>query len=323
MRWGILSTGRLSWKFASTICEMKGEGDSIIAVGSQTESRARDFAREFDIPEYFGSYEEVLDVDEVEVVYIATPNSYHYENVRSALLHGKPVVVECPITLDPAQAKELYDLAREKNLFLLESAWIHFLPGLLKVQELIRGGVIGKVSYVRTEYGVIPPANRSTRYLSQDLGGGALYEVGMYNLSLIYMIMGSLSDDYTLDISFNESRTDDFNIIHFKYPGGQHALVTNSIGLKMERRAAIVGTEGAIYIEDFVQTNSFILKTSDGQTETFTFNHEFSSLEHEIREVERYIAWGKTHASVYTPEMSIEVLTRAIEIKNKFENTRN
>lgn len=323
MRWGILSTGRLSWKFASTICEMKGEGDSIVAVGSQTASRAEDFAKEFDIPKHFGSYEEVLRTDEVEVVYIATPNIYHYETVKLALLHGKPVVVECPITLNPIQAKELYVLAREKNLFLLESIWIHFLPGLLKMQELIRGGAIGKVSYIRTEYGVIPPANRSNRYLSDELGGGALYEVGMYNLALVYMIMGALSDEYTLDISFNESGTDEFNIIHFKYPNGSHALITNSIGLKMERRAAVIGTEGTIYIEDFVQTNSFVLKTSDGQSETFNFTHEFSSLEHEIREVERYIAWGKTHASVYTPDMSLDVLTKAIEIKNKFNNIRN
>ena len=111
MKWGILATGNIAKKFASTINQMSKENEQLVAVGSRNIESAKAFAKEHDIPRYYDSYEALVKDQDVEAVYVATPNTLHYENCRLCLEHGKHVLCEKPFTINDKQAQELYRLA--------------------------------------------------------------------------------------------------------------------------------------------------------------------------------------------------------------------
>ena len=110
MKWGILATGNIAKKFASTINQMSKENEQLVAVGSRNIESAKAFAKEHDIPRYYDSYEALVKDQDVEAVYVATPNTLHYENCRLCLEHGKHVLCEKPFTINDKQAQELYRL---------------------------------------------------------------------------------------------------------------------------------------------------------------------------------------------------------------------
>ena len=115
MKWGILATGTIAKKFASTVEQMGAEGEQIVAVGSRHMESAQAFAQQYGIPRCYDSYEALAADPEVEAIYIATPNTLHYENCKLCLEQGKHVLCEKPFTISPEQARELYRLAEEKH----------------------------------------------------------------------------------------------------------------------------------------------------------------------------------------------------------------
>ena len=114
MKWGILATGTIAKKFASTVEQMGAEGEQLVAVGSRHMESAQAFAQQYGIPRCYDSYEALAADPEVEAIYIATPNTLHYENCKLCLEQGKHVLCEKPFTISPEQARELYRLAEEK-----------------------------------------------------------------------------------------------------------------------------------------------------------------------------------------------------------------
>ena len=143
MNWGILATGTIANKFATTVNAMAAEGERLAAVGSRRAESAKAFAAQYNIPHWHASYEELAADPAVDAIYIATPNALHYENCKLCLEHGKHVLCEKPFTINAEQAKELYALAEKKQLFIMEAFWIRFLPLYAKLQQMLADGVIG------------------------------------------------------------------------------------------------------------------------------------------------------------------------------------
>lgn len=143
MKWGILATGTIAKKFADTIRQMGAEGESLAAVGSRRAESAQAFAAAYGIPKWYDSYEQLVQDPEVEAVYIATPNSLHADNCRLCLEHGKHVLCEKPFTLRAEQAQQLYQLAAQKHLFLMEALWTRLLPLYQELQALLAAGELG------------------------------------------------------------------------------------------------------------------------------------------------------------------------------------
>ena len=127
IRWGILSTGVIAKNFASTVAKMNGE-TSVLAVASRTKESADAFADAYGIERRYASYEELACDPDVDIVYVATPHSRHYEDMKLMLEHGKHVLCEKSFTVDSEQAKEIFALAKEKNLFVMEAFWTKMLP---------------------------------------------------------------------------------------------------------------------------------------------------------------------------------------------------
>ena len=323
MKWGIMATGSIAQKFASTVNRMTDEGEILQAVASRTKESAENFARQHRIPEVFDSYKAMAESDSVDVIYIATPNNMHYENVKMCLLAGKHVLCEKPFTTSAAQAQELYALAEEKGLFLMEGFWIRFLPVLQKMQELIKEGKLGEIRYIRSEYGFVAKGDRKVRKFNPQLGGGALLDIGIYNLGFLNMIMGKNPDSFASDVHMTAVGTEDFSVIHLHYPQengqGAEAVVTTAIGLDIQRKAAVIGTKGSIYLYDFQKAETMTVSLSDGEEYEIEIPFEINGFEYQIREASNCIRAGRTHSGIYTPQMSLQTLSLIDDIRASWD----
>ena len=310
MNWGILATGTIAKKFASTIAQMSGEGERVVAAGSRHLESARAFAEQFGIPRCYDSYEALAADPQVEAIYVATPNSLHYENCRLCLEHGKHVLCEKPFTLNEAQARQLYRLAEEKQLFLMEAFWIWLLPLYDQLRALLAAGTIGEVKQIFCQYGFVASGARKDRKFNSGLGGGALLDIGIYNLGFLRMVTGRQPEKVeTREVHINEYGTDDYSCLHLTYPGGCMAESIQTIGRELERNARIVGTKGSIFLPDFQHAEQMTLEMDGKAPRVIRCPVEINGFEYEVREASRCVKQGCWASSRYTPQDSL-ALTR-------------
>ena len=310
MKWGILATGTIARKFASTINQLSSEGEILTAVGSRSLDSARAFADQFSIPTCYGSYEQLAADPEVEVIYVATPNTLHYENCKLCLKHGKHVLCEKPFTTTPSEAEALYRLADEKHLFIMEALWTRMLPSYMKLRELI--GRIAPVQSITCQYGFVAEGARKDRKFNAQLGGGALLDIGIYNLGFLQHVMGmEPSAIETESVHISEYGTDDFSKLRLTYPGGAVAESIQTIGQVLDRSVHIIGANGSVYLPDFQCCEEIVLNGDEHLRYPFDIN----GFEYEIRETVRCIHEGKTHSDVYKPQDSIALMKLLYDIR--------
>lgn len=315
MRWGILATGTIANKFASTVNRMDDREASLAAVGSRSLESACRFAEQYGIPACYDSYEAMAADQQVEAVYISTPNNLHYENCKMCLNAGKHVLCEKPFTTSVSQAEELYGLAEEKGLFIMEAFWIRFLPLLQRMEELIAQGAIGQVRHARCEFGFIAQGARKDRKFNPDLGGGALLDIGIYNLGFLHMVMGEAPVSFESSVHINEYGTDDFSAIQLVYPGGKSAHAAQSIGMDMGRGAAVFGSEGAIWLPDFQMAQTMTVSPYGGKPYEVSLPWEINGFEYQIREAVRCVSAGMSTSDILRPGDSLAVLRLLDQIR--------
>lgn len=183
IRIGIMGTGNIAHKFCQAVALT--EGVCVVAAASKDLLRAQQWAAQEGVGKAFGNYSEMLADPEVDLVYIATTNNYHYDNIIQCLHAGKHVICEKPLTMTLEQAQTAVTLAQEKGLFLMEAMWSRFLPKSRKVREWVLAGCIGHVTLAQATIGWVADRTVNSRVFDPALGGGALYDLGVYPLDLI------------------------------------------------------------------------------------------------------------------------------------------
>lgn len=318
MNWGIIATGTIAAKFAKTVNEMRSEGERLTAVGSRDVKKAREFAESHKIERYYGSYEELAADPDVDAVYIASPNNLHFENALMCLNAGKHVLCEKPFTVCAKDAELLYRTADEKGLFIMEAFWIRFLPLYGELIKIVRSEQFGKLRHARCDYGFIANGKRRERKFLSELGGGALLDIGIYNLGFLRMMMDGDPESFETEVRFNEYGTDEFSVLQLIYPDGRTAHSLQTIGIQTERRAALFFDRASIYLPDFQGAYSMTVKPVDDDEYTVEFPPDINGFEYQIRELTRSAAAGKTHSDIFTPEDSIATLRLMDKIRERW-----
>jgi len=319
IRWGILATGTIARKFATTINSMKNE-TQLVACGSRDIEHAKTFAEEFSIPKFYDSYEALVQDKDVDAIYIATPNSMHFENMKMCIEAGKHVLCEKPLTTNAKDAKIIFELAKEKGVFLMEAFWISMLPMHLKIAQIISDGVIGEVKHISADFGFTVQGERRNRKLVASLGGGALLDIGIYNIGFVAMTLGYHPVKILSKVNMNEFGTDDFETMIFEYENGATASMTVSIGMKIERNGAIYGTKGSIRLPDFQQAEKMYVDFYNGTVEEINMPVDINGFEYQIREAIKCIESGKVSSSIQTPQNTISVMEIMDSIREQWEN---
>ena len=300
MKWGILATGNIAGKFAETVGKMEQE-EQIAAVGSRSPERGKEFAETYGIPTYYASYEYLLADSQLEAVYVATPNRLHFEDCKRCLEAGKHVLCEKPLTTRAEDSEELYRLAEEKHLFLMEAFWIWLLPLYNRLRQILTAGTIGELKQITCQYGFVASGARKDRKFDSGLGGGALLDIGIYNLGFLRILTGQDPEKVeTKEIHINEYGTDDYSRLVLTYPGGCRAESVQTIGQELERNARILGTKGSIFLPDFQHAETMTLEVEGKEPEVIRCPVDINGFEYEIREASRCVKLGRTGSDRYT-----------------------
>ncbi len=306
LRWGILGTGRIARTFARDLGFI-AEG-VVAAVGSRSSESAESFGDEFGVALRFDSYEALVDSDQVDVIYAATPHPMHFANASLALTHGKPVLVEKAFTMNATEARELVAIARETKLFLMEAMWTWFLPHVVAVRTLIDEGALGDIVAIEADHGQWFAPDPASRLFDPALGGGALLDLGIYPVSFASMVLGT-PDRLTALVDPAFSGVDGQVSMLFAYQGGAQAVLTCTSSARTATRACISGTKARIEIDgDFYAPSSFTLITRIGDEQRFEFPVEGRGLYFQAREVAKCIEEGMTESSIMPLDESISIM---------------
>jgi len=304
IRWGILGTGTIAHKFATGLTAAPGA--ELIAVGSRTQGAADEFASKYNIPHRHAGYEALARDSSVDVIYVATPHTFHAENTRLCLEAGKPVLCEKPFTLNTQQANAVIALARRKGLFLMEAMWTRFLPAIVRLRELVAAGTIGELRMMTADFGFRTQFNPEGRLFNPALGGGGLLDVGVYPVSLAFMLFGTPAR-ITSTVHLGDTGVDEQAAWLFGYEGGQIAVMSSAIRTTTPHEAVISGTKGIIRIPDWWHADRLILQPAGQPDETLHIPFEGNGYNYEAIEVMNGLKAGKLESDV----MSLDE-TRAV-----------
>ena len=246
LRVGIIGTGWIAEKAAITLagltmCEA-------YAVGSRSQEKADEFARKWDVKKAYGSYAELLADPDVDLVYVGTPHSHHYDVTREALLAGKPCLVEKAFMANRREAKEIIDLAHEQKVFLAEAIWTRYQPVVNMVRELIDSGRIGTPRLLTATLGY--SMGDKPRIMRADLCGGALLDLGVYALNFVRMFFPA--DIVSIGSQCVKSTTgmDLTNAITLVLADGMLCNLQSSAACVGDNIGVIAGTEGNLIIDN-------------------------------------------------------------------------
>ncbi|HEY2580188.1 MAG TPA: Gfo/Idh/MocA family oxidoreductase [Mucilaginibacter sp.] len=256
IRWGILGAGRIARKFAS---DLKLVADAeLIAIGSRGKQSADEFNKEFPVKYCHCSYLELAQNPEVDVIYIATPHNLHHENTLLCLQHNKAVLCEKPFAMNSRQAIGMIQIAKEKKLFLMEALWTKFHPHYIKMQEMVKQGLLGEIRAILINFGFKPTAPVPARLFDPELGGGTVMDIGIYNVFIAMSILGK-PDAVDAVITPASTGVDEQCAILFRYKSGALAQLFSTFSSNLATEADICGTEGRIRLTSrFYETSSTV-----------------------------------------------------------------
>lgn len=315
IRWGIIGTGWIAEAFGRDVQRL---GDHCVAaVGSRTLDKARAFATRIagtgPVPRAYGSYEAlVADVD-VDVVYVATPHTFHHDNTLLALHAGKPVLVEKPFAMNATEAAAMVALARARNLFIMEAMWTRFLPHMVAVRRILADGLLGRLVSLSADHGQYFAPDPRHRLYALDLGGGALLDLGIYPVSFASMVFGSPTRILAAsDPAFTGADAQTSMIFGYDRPGEApaQALLTTTLRAVTPTTAVIVGEEARLEIaRPFYVPSTFTVTHRDGRIlERYTEPYQGHGLQEEAAEVGRCLRAGATESTIMSLDETVAIM---------------
>jgi len=308
VRWGILGPGGIAHKFADAL---KAIPDAeIVAVGSRDLQRANTFADTFNVLYRYGSYSELANNPEVDVVYVATPHPFHKACAMLCLAAGKAVLCEKPFTVDADQAEALIACAREHKQFLMEAMWTRFIPVMVKVREWLADGVIGEPRMLTADFGnqvALTAENMKGRLFALELAGGAMLDIGVYNVSLASMVFG-MPTQITSLAHIGETGVDEQAAVLLGYDAGQIASLSCAITTRTSQDARIFGTKGAIHIPNFSRATSATLEVLGKEPLQIEIPFTDNGFEYQVLEVINCLRAGKLESDVMPLDESLSII---------------
>ena len=303
-RWGIIGTGHIAAKFL--------QGLSVVpqaipyAAASRSKEKADAFAAEHDIATAYASYDELLNDPSVDIVYIATPNHLHFPLTMHSMQKGKAVLCEKPLGLSTTEVAEMVETSEKKNIFMMEALWTAFLPSISTVLRLIGKGVIGEVQVLKADFGIHPNYQPESRLFNPQLGGGSVYDIGIYPLFLALRVLGMPTDVSSVS-SPAPTGVDMTTAIVMNHDGGKISSLTSSFACRLKSEAYIYGSKGYLHLEEMFHTPTrlYIRKENDEKEIEIPLSYEGNGYNYEALEVMRCVDNGRNESDIFPHSFSI------------------
>ena len=318
VRWGILGTGKIARAFAAALADVPGA--VLAAVASRSLDKAQAFAGEFgelnDIAS-FGSYQQLVNAEGIDLVYVATPHPQHAENALMALGAGKGVLVEKPFTMNLREAEQVVTLARTRRLFLMEAMWTRFLPAYAEVRRIIDSGEIGEVSQVVADFGFTASFGPEHRVFNPALGGGALLDLGIYPLSIAAALLGPVAE-VKAQAQMGPTGVDVQTAFTLKHEGGGMSVCSCSFLARTPCELTVSGTRGHVRMNTmFHRARSVTVTLDDGSTRTIDTPYIGNGYVHEAIEAQRCFLAGLTESPAMRLDETLALMGVMDEIRRQ------
>lgn len=305
-RVGILGAGRIACSMAKTLAGMTDA--CCYAIASRTQEKADAFAAQYGAEKAYGSYEEMLADDQVDLVYIATPHSHHYEHMKLCLQYGRPVLCEKSFTMNAAQAKAILAEAEEKKIFVTEAIWTRYMPMRQKLDEILRSGAIGTPQLLTANLGYL--IMDKERIAKPELAGGALLDVGVYPLNFASMAFGDDVEEITGTAVMTPLGVDAQNSMTIRYRDGRLAVLNSSAVCLSDRRGVIFGSEGYLEVENINNPGRITVYNTDRiPTATYQAPAQITGYEYQVEACMEALKEGRLEC----PQMPHQETVRMME----------
>ena len=315
MKLGILGAGGIASTMAKTVAGMKDV--EAYAVAARDLERARVFAQKYEVKKAYGSYEEMLADDEVELVYIATPHSHHYLHAKMCLEAGKNVLCEKAFTVNAEQAQKLFDLAKEKKLLITEAIWTRYMPSRKMINDIIESGVIGEVTAVTANLSYT--VSHVERIRKPELAGGALLDVGVYPINFASMVLGDKVKDVKATAIF-QNGVDILDSIAMVFEGDRMATLQCGAREISDRMGSIFGTRGYMQVQNINNPEKItVFDTDHKEVASYVVPEQISGYEYEVESCMKAIQEGKLEC----PEMPHAETIRIMKIMDDIRKSWN
>ena len=310
-KWGIIGTGGIARTFARDLALL--EGHIVSAVGSRSLAKAEEFVGDFSATP-FGSYEELVESD-VDAVYVATPHSLHAENSILALNAKKPVLCEKPFAVNAVQAEAMVQASKANSVALMEAMWSRFLPHYQLVREIVHSGELGELVALYADHGQPLPAEKYYRLHAPELAGGALLDLGIYPISLAFMVLGE-PDSIIASSQPTDSGVDAQTSMIFSYFTGQQAVMTTTLEVRTPCTAQIIGTRGRINIDSNFYTPTSMQVIIDGKlAREYPREYVGHGIREQAREFAEIVRSGEIESPIMSHSESIAIMQVMDEIR--------
>lgn len=310
MNIGILGAGHIAATMAETIQKMhlQGEDVDLYAVASRDIDKARAFAARFQIHKAYAGYANMLEDSGLDLVYIATPHSHHYEHMLLCLKFGKAILCEKAFTANADQARRILTLSKLKDIPVTEAIWTRYMPFNQTIKKIIEEGQIGepRTLTANLSYNIW----QNERIHDPALAGGALLDVGVYTLNFADIFFGQPSQVQAQAV-IGETGVDESDSITLRYPDGKMATLLCGTRAISDRQGIIHGDEGYLVVDNINHpTQVSVYDLSRQISKTIDAPEQISGYEYEVREMIQAVEEGELEC----PSMSHRDTIRMMEL---------
>lgn len=312
---GIIGAGWIAAKMAETLAGT--EGVQVCAISSRDKLKADKFAADWGIPKSYGSYKELVEDPDVDLVYVATPHSHHFLHASLAIEAGKPVLCEKAFTANAREADALLNLSHKKAVFITEAIWTRFMPLTRKIKELLDSGAIGtpRQMYASLCYSMMT----KERILRPDLCGGALLDLGVYAIHFARMYFGSDIARVESSCMMSDTGIDLFDSIGFYYSDGRVANLQASALSNCNREGMISGDDGYLVVENINCPEKVKLFRNYALVEEFPCPvGQVTGYEYQVLASRDAIAAGKLETPFISHQETFEIMQQMDELRRKW-----
>ena len=258
--WAILGCGKIAKKFSKDLKTLPNA--YLYATASRDFQKATDFAKEFGFEKAYGSYLEMINDTNVDIVYIATPHNFHLEHTLLCLNNKKAVLCEKAFAINSKEVTQMIAASKENNTFLMEAFWTIFQPKFKKIVEIVRSNELGQLKFIKSDFMFNGEFNPKNRLYNIDLGGGSLLDIGIYPVFNSLILFG-IPDSIKTIPHFSPTGSEESIAILFGYKNGGTSILTSSFGAVSKNETELCFENGFLKIDR--SKNSPILITINGE----------------------------------------------------------
>ncbi|WP_109852874.1 Gfo/Idh/MocA family protein [Aquimarina sp. AU58] len=314
IKWGIIGCGKIAHKFANDLKSVPNA--KLYAVASRSLKKAQEFGKEHHASSCYDNYETLSLDPNIDVIYIATPHVFHYENTLMCLTHKKAVLCEKPFAMDTAQVEEMIAVAKKNKVFLMEALWTYFLPHYTYVLDVVKSNALGKVKTLKADFGFTTPFDPDGRVFNKKLGGGSLLDVGIYPLFAALSILG-YPEKVNARATIGKTGVDEDCTIQLEYKNGATASLFSAVTQETNTTATLEFEKGIIIINSRFHEPSSITIQKEGKSEHIEFNVTTNGYNYEAIHVQEMLLQNRTESTLMSFEKSIQLINLLDTVREK------